>query len=199
VIKLPFPAPRFVLADSLAPGFALSHRLAESGRRIVVTGLGLIGLGVVWGLTSIGYPHVVGVDPVRERRQLALQAIPGAKVEDHVDIERGDLVVCALPTSALSAGLLREWTERAFAVWCLTHPNSACASEWRTEVVSNDVLMWLHSPPTDHAAAVKALTECQEADEFVSVLDYRQVAEARRLPDRSPGCLRTGLRFRAFV
>jgi|GEM_PF-5526371 len=199
LIPLPFLAPRFALADSLAPGFALSKKLAEMGRRVVVAGLGPLGLGVLWGLAQIGYRDVVGADPSPQRRHSALRALPEAKVEDAVRIEHSDMLVCALPTSALTADLLGNWARRAASIWCLTHPNSTCNMEWRRRPESNHTPVWLHSPPADHHAAVRALATCEEADEFVTVIDHQEIVRNGQLPDRPADCLRTVLQFKALV
>src|SRR5690606_38057526 len=83
---VPVPAGRsdtdaVLLADNLPTGWSAVERLGDvSGELVVVLGLGSVGLCAAWAALRLGAARVVGVDPVRERRDraLALGAIPAA-------------------------------------------------------------------------------------------------------------------------
>ncbi|HSK25172.1 MAG TPA: alcohol dehydrogenase catalytic domain-containing protein [Egicoccus sp.] len=61
-----------LLADNLPTGWIAVERLgAVTGEIVVVLGLGSVGLCAVWAARRLGATHVVGIDPVRARRERA--------------------------------------------------------------------------------------------------------------------------------
>ncbi|MEX2505172.1 MAG: alcohol dehydrogenase catalytic domain-containing protein [Egicoccus sp.] len=61
-----------LLADNLPTGWVAVERLGDvTGAVVVVQGLGSVGLCAVWAAHRLGASHVIGVDPVLERRQRA--------------------------------------------------------------------------------------------------------------------------------
>lgn len=192
LIAIPYYAPRFILADSFAPGFGLARQLQETEGRIVVVGLGALGLGTLWGLSLSGRDQLVGVDPNMQRIGIAARTVQRCEFRQTAEIERGDTVICASSTGSLSRSSLADWLRKAERVYCLTHP------DWPLDAVrslaGDDTPIWLHSPPTDHAAAIDALVGFSAADSFVETVSFQNVANAGRVSNRS-SALRIAMTF----
>lgn len=185
LIPIPSIAPRYVLADALAPGFGLARELCRESGRIGVLGLGPLGLGVLWALLLAGRDDVVGIDSSKTRLRRVQELLPGATVTPKV--QRFDHLVCAVPTDILTPAMVAQWVGQGTTVWAFTHPTWPVGDRERG-------VRWLHAPDADHSEAVRALALRDDADSLVDVVPLDVVITSGCLPDER-SALRTAIDF----
>jgi threonine dehydrogenase-like Zn-dependent dehydrogenase len=105
------PAPRMVLAPNLETAVNVIWDAEVSlGDRVLVTGLGVVGLLITWLAVRAGASAVTGVDPDRDRRSLAttLGAAVGATAPDPAAIAAADVLIEASGAPSALASLVEH-------------------------------------------------------------------------------------------
>lgn len=105
------PAPRMVLAPNLETAVnVLWDAEVSLGDRVLVTGLGVVGLLVTWLAVRAGASAVTGVDPDKDRQRLAttLGATVAATAPDPAAIAAADVLIEASGVPAALATLVEH-------------------------------------------------------------------------------------------
>jgi S-(hydroxymethyl)glutathione dehydrogenase/alcohol dehydrogenase len=89
-------------------GMTMTLSPIEPGSNVAVYGLGPVGLSAVQGARIMGAAQIIGVDPVKARRDLAMKVGATAVLDPNVDKDWALVTkirnMCAVPTSNIYAG-----------------------------------------------------------------------------------------------
>lgn len=105
------PAERLVLAPNLETAINVVWDAELSlGDRVVVTGLGVVGLLITWLAVRAGASAVIAVDPDPDRRRLALTlgAVDGAEHPDPAAVAAADVLIEASGAAAALSALVER-------------------------------------------------------------------------------------------